>query len=104
MVRWFRTALMFRKNFLIVLTLVLSAGNTFAQADSSSFEATFSERTLLDSLLKKFSIEELVRFKDSYFNEINLHEKEIKLHLNKGINDGERFYSINPDAPFMDKV
>ncbi len=84
--------------FLLVIVGSLSAQTEQVTANNPQ------EQALVDSLLNSFSLEEMVRFREFYQNEINLMEKEEKLLREKGIHDGEKMYAINPDGQFMDKV
>jgi TolA-binding protein len=58
----------------------------------------------VDSLLQKFSLDELARFREFYRNEVNAEKTENQLLQNMGIQDGEKIYAINPANPYMDKI
>jgi len=92
-----------RQKIYIALFLSVFSNTLFAQSEQSSTILKHQE-VLLDSLLNTFSLEELARFKEFYQNEINLFEKETNLLREKGVNDGEKIYAINPNGQFMDKV
>jgi TolA-binding protein len=71
--------------------------------DSSAAEPG-QKTTWVDSLLREFSLEELIKFREFYQNEVRLFEREERLLRYKGIRDGEKIYALNPQSPFMDKV
>jgi len=87
----------------IVLLLLLLQTAASGQ-ERFQFAVPSSEKDLLDSLLQTFSIEELVKFRQFYLNEIERLEREKRLLQRKGIRDGEKLLANTPDSPFMDKI
>lgn len=99
MKNWPKTMFRFSTLFYLIFLLIIPPSRIHAQDSLDP-----KQKTLLDSLLNNFSIEELARFKEYYQNEIRLLEREKRLQREKGINDGEKIYAINPNGKFMDKV
>ncbi len=96
---WPKTMFRFSSLFYLIFLVTILSPPVKAQNSVNP-----KQKTLLDSLLKTFSVEELARFKEYYRNEIHLLEKEERLQREKGIDDGEKIYAINPGGKFMDKV
>lgn len=63
-----------------------------------------ADRAMVDTLLEGFSVDELIKFREFYQNEVHLLQKEDRLLREKAIRDGEKIYAINPQSPYMDKV
>ena len=90
---------------LLIAGLIFFSGkNSFAQETLIEKGEKSSYQTLLDSLVKTFSAEDLIKFREFYQNEINRLQREKKLLRKKNIQNVERLLSENPNSHFIDKI
>ena len=89
---------------LILGLIVFWSENSFAQETLIEKGEKSSYQTLLDSLVKTFSAEDLIKFREFYQNEINRLQREKKLLREKNIQNVEKLLAENPNGHFIDKI
>lgn len=96
----------FIKSFLCIQILLSPAyAPALAQtgAANGAAEIAFAD-AIGDSLLRSYSVDELLRFKNFYESERSQLEKERQLLREKGIRDLEGFLRNHPESSVLDKV
>ncbi|MDZ7341051.1 MAG: tetratricopeptide repeat protein [candidate division KSB1 bacterium] len=87
--------------FGIMLAMIVISQLGLAQQQPTTDQERQSK---IDSLLKTYSVEEILRYRELYQKRINdLKEDKLKLR-EKGIHDAETFIANNPDSKILDKV
>ena len=90
---------------LLILGLIVFWGeNSFAQETLIEKGEKSSYQTLLDSLVKTFSAEDLIKFREFYQNEIDRLQREKKLLREKNIQNVKKLLTENPNSHFIDKI
>ncbi len=90
--------------FLSMALIIFLGKNSFAQETLIEKGEKSSHQTLLDSLVKTFSAEDLIKFREYYKNEINRLQREKKLLREKNIQNVEKLLTENPNSHFVDKI
>ncbi|NOY76602.1 MAG: tetratricopeptide repeat protein [Calditrichaeota bacterium] len=89
----------------LIMSLIICWGKIgFAQETLIEKGEKSSYQTLLDSLVKTFSAEDLIKFREFYQNEINRLQREKKLLREKNIQNVEKLLTENPNSHFIDKI
>jgi len=86
--------------FSIFLALLLF-GTVFSQQENKS---EIKKAVKVDSLLDTYSIEEILKFREYYQQQLDGIEKEKIALREKGISDAEKFIRENPDSKVLDRV
>ncbi len=90
----------------VVTSLIFLGTGTKSHAQTKLIEKGEkpSYQVLLDSLVRTFSAEDLLKFREFYENEVNRLKTEKKLLRQKNIREVEKLLSENPNAHFVDKI
>jgi len=81
--------------------MLLTSHWCWAQQEEKSI---VSEKTKIDSLLRSYSIEEILDFHDYYQRRLDAIETERNDLREKGISDAEKFIANNPESRVLDRV
>ncbi len=85
----------------IILILLISKQLSFSQQES---QAEHNREAKIDSLLDTYSIEDILKYREYYQQQIDeLKAEKLKLR-EKGISDAEKFIATNSESNILDKV
>ena len=92
-----------KKNILLIILFVILIvwQNGFSQQVATP---QIKKMVKIDSLLDTYSIEEILKFREYYQQQLEEVEQEKESIREKGIEDAENFIANNPDSKVLDKV
>lgn len=85
--------------FIFVVIFICRTG--FSQQENKS---DIAKTVKIDSVLDTYSIEEIIKFREYYYEQLEEIEKQKIALRDKGIKDAEDFSTNNPDSKVLDRV